>query len=875
MQPDDLRMEWLGRGAGMLGLKGPPDYEQFKRLIHGLDPWSGEQLTAKILENRIPGWDVNVHCPKGVTTVIEHGDGRVQDALWEAARETVADLERVATTRIRKGGKQDDRVTGNLVGYAVEHAETRPVKSDKMPDPHRHIHMVLFNLTYDKVEGEWKAVKFRPVMDLRKYFDRRFNQRFSNKLAELGYEIETHWKRGPKGERKYMGWDVSGVPATVLRKFSRRSQEIDKLADELGVTSIVARDKLGATSRLNKRDDLTLGDCRQYWHSRVTPEEGRQIDNTISQAERGINPRLEPAAEMAMSYAIDHHFERQSVVPLKTLEISAMERSMGAGLPQDVERAVRRQGLLVRDGLATTKEVLAEEQRVIGFAREGRGAWKPLGPVVPTEVHGFALLSAEQQAAARHVWQSPDRVMLIRGGAGTGKTRAMTEAVAGIEQPVVVLAPSADASRDVLRRAGFAEADTIAHFLQDDTFREKARDGVIWIDETGLTGMRQLDQVFAVARELGARVVLQGDSKQHKSVERGSPLQVLEQLGGLPVARLTDIRRQDGRYKEAVAAIDRGDILAGHDILTGLGWVKQTGPFDHNHPLVDDYLAAIDAGKSVMIIAPTHREGDEITGVIRSRLKEQGVVGSDDRLFAALKPLHWTEAERGDLDRYAGTEIVQFHRHSGPFKAGERVDAATLVAAGNKVNTRHFAVYGPDEIRLAAGDALRITANGKSKDGKHKVNNGAMYRVDGFTPGGNIRLSNGWILDKEFSHLSYAYTGTSYASQGKTFDRILIAMGHESAPAINAEQFYVSVSRGREMARIYSNMAPAVLREHIRRSDPRMSAHELLGRHRPGRLREWPLQFARKVRERFSQLRDKAEEAVRYMIHQHEARHGR
>ena len=81
MEPDDLRRRWVGRGAELLGLTGPPDYEQFGRLIHGRDPRSGEQLTAKILENRIPGWDVNVHCPKGVTMVIERGDGRVQDAL--------------------------------------------------------------------------------------------------------------------------------------------------------------------------------------------------------------------------------------------------------------------------------------------------------------------------------------------------------------------------------------------------------------------------------------------------------------------------------------------------------------------------------------------------------------------------------------------------------------------------------------------------------------------------------------------------------------------------------------------------------------------------------------------------------------------------
>ena len=58
LQADDLHREWGGKGAAMLGLSGPPDYEQFKRLIHGLDPHTGEQLTAKLIEDRIPGWDV-------------------------------------------------------------------------------------------------------------------------------------------------------------------------------------------------------------------------------------------------------------------------------------------------------------------------------------------------------------------------------------------------------------------------------------------------------------------------------------------------------------------------------------------------------------------------------------------------------------------------------------------------------------------------------------------------------------------------------------------------------------------------------------------------------------------------------------------------
>ena len=40
-------------------------------------------------------------------------------------------------------------LTGNLVWFAFEHPETPPAKADNMPDPDRHIHFVIPNLTYD------------------------------------------------------------------------------------------------------------------------------------------------------------------------------------------------------------------------------------------------------------------------------------------------------------------------------------------------------------------------------------------------------------------------------------------------------------------------------------------------------------------------------------------------------------------------------------------------------------------------------------------------------------------------------------------------------------------------------------------------------
>jgi ATP-dependent exoDNAse (exonuclease V) alpha subunit len=67
---------------------------------------------------------------------------------------------------------------------------------------------------------------------------------------------------------------------------------------------------------------------------------------------------------------------------------------------------------------------------------------------------------------------------------------------------------------------------------------------------------------------------------------------------------------------------------------------------------------------------------------------------------------------------------------------------------------------------------------------------------------------------------------TSHASQGKTVDRVIIGQSADSMRAASHEQFYVSVSRGRERATIYTDDKKALL-EAVSRSDDRVAATEL------------------------------------------------
>jgi hypothetical protein len=122
-------------------------------------------------------------------------------------------------------------------------------------------------------------------------------------------------------------------------------------------------------------------------------------------------------------------------------------------------------------------------------------------------------------------------------------------------------------------------------------------------------------------------------------------------------------------------------------------------------------------------------------------------------------------------------------------------------------------------------------------------------------------FDNGWTVGAEFKHVTHGYVATSHASQGKTVDRVLIAMGHESRPAINAEQFYVSVSRGRERASIYTGLSPATLREAIQKADSRKSATELMGKKRKVSPRK--KRFMERVKDAYDQLRERVMGVIR------------
>ena len=153
--------QWFGRGAEELGLSGEIATEDFRAVLRGLRPASGEVLVHKAngYDDRRAGWDATFNAPKSVSIQGLVGDDhRLIEAHRKAVSRALVELEQYALSR-RRGGSEWV-VTGNVVAARFDHIAARPasgVEDGYGPDPHLHTHVVIANMTR-RPDGEWRGL---------------------------------------------------------------------------------------------------------------------------------------------------------------------------------------------------------------------------------------------------------------------------------------------------------------------------------------------------------------------------------------------------------------------------------------------------------------------------------------------------------------------------------------------------------------------------------------------------------------------------------------------------------------------------------------------------------------------------------------------
>jgi hypothetical protein len=190
-----------------------------------------------------------------------------------------------------------------------------------------------------------------------------------------------------------------------------------------------------------------------------------------------------------------------------------------------------------------------------------------------------------------------------------------------------------------------------------------------------------------------------------------------------------------------------------------------------------------------------------------------------------------------------------------------------FVTVSNKWLDR-FTVCQPRELPVAQGDRLHLKSNRRLASGS-RVTNGELVTVKAVGADGGIELTDGRVLDKDFREFLPGYAVTSYGSQGKTVDYVLFSDSTIKA-ATNAQQWYVTISRGRRGVRIFTPDKEQ-LRENVARSGHRPLAIEFAGRNAPRRdwIYQCMLRFGQRAAELFCRLQ-RARRHRRLIMETHE-----
>jgi len=814
---------WAGSGADRLGLRGSVQRTQFVALLRNEDPTSGNRLTARMntnreedgetVSNRQVGYGLVFGVPKSLSVYLAiTGDQVVENIARSAVDETMHAMEVEMQCKVRKGGLDEDRRTGEMLYSKFFHRDSRPING--LSDPHWHVHCFIHNATFDPIEKRWKAGQFRGLIADKGYFQEYFHTLLAQKLMESGYKLR-------RTDRGWHQWEMACITDREVELFSKRNELIDTLSEERESTPD-EESRIARHERDSKTTKLFHGEAEiENWRQQMGPERWDSI--TPEGAKRG--PQLELPID-PRELAVEAYFAKHSVARDRILTAEILKRACGKLSCEEVERYVNGVRFVQLAGShVTTVQAKLEEEQLLDVVRSGWDTCKPIGRAfAPKE------LTDEQRKAFEHTLASRDLVMDVSGIAGAGKSRLLKQvekATIAAGKTIAMLSPT-DASVKELRKAGLQ-----ARTFQGFQLRPENADLLV-IDEASMLSVPQMLWLVKHAQEKDSRVLLVGDSTQHRSVERGDALRILEQSGAVRYVELLQTQRQKvPALKAAIEDLKRGRLESAWQKLDQHGVIKElTDAAELRKRAVEQHLAGLRAGKTSLMICSRHEEARKVATIVRQKLKAEGAIGTEDHTVTVLSRMDLGPESRRDLLHYAPGRVVGFHtRTSGGFKPGEkwtvRETICETVTLERNGKLRHFkpSARGKWEVlvswtmQVSMGDQIRVT--GGFREGKNVFKNKDIAQVRQITDS-ELVLRDGRRMRRDGARIDQGVCITSHASQCRTVDQVVVL-----PEGADAKGWYVSLSRARDSMHVYTR-DKAALRQSVMCPGERKSVWELI-----------------------------------------------
>jgi conjugative relaxase-like TrwC/TraI family protein len=773
---------WYGAGAAALGQEGTATTEGFKRIFEGRHPDTGELLGRPHGKGAVPSWDLVLRPVKDVGVLYALGDERVNRAVMSAhhagVAQAIAYLDDYVGTRRGHGGRE--KVSGRgLVVVGFDHRTSR--EGDPLP----HTHLIMANRVQGP-DGRWTTLDGRDLYAHRRAADALYRAAYQRALTR---DLGVQWGEADRwGNRP-----ITGMPAEVVRAFSKRNQQITRHLAQLEEagrqrTPALVRFAVHATRQAKRHEAPET--LYERWRTEaralgIDPDRlVRQVSGRAREQDQGVSNlgvkrafgRLAGPEGLTAGAST---FARQDVVVALGGELTGAGPAELAAL---TDRFLAERAVAVIDDRAepgterrwSVPDLLSVERALVAAAqaRQGEQAGVVAAELVRATLAAYPTIGDDQAGMVRDLCQRGDGVSVVHGRAGTGKTFALGVArhawqIGGYR--VLGCAPTGIATMS-LEAEGFEETATVDRLLG-----ELDRHGVgevlggrsvLVVDEAGMVGSRRLARLLDHAQRAGAKVVLVGDDRQLAAIDAGGGFRALRvRLGA---SELVDNRRQLHEWERQTLEMVRGGLVdeAVDAYREHARLVAVESKFELTLALVKDWWhaqqdAAGDPAKEAVILAWQRGEVDRLNTICQQILADHGRLGVE-------------RLQVGDRQLAVGDRVV----------CGRNALAQLGVANG----TRGTAVALDLQQRT-----LTLRVDGEQA---REVTLPAWY-LDG-------QPRWGWRPDGRRRSVDLAYATTGHKAQGLTRWRALVLLTGREA----ANWLYVQLSRAKQATTIYTQVGP-------------------------------------------------------------------
>lgn len=804
--------------------------ERLAAIEHISDAYERWQAKQRLFRSgphaSVAAWDCTFSPVKSVSLLWAAGGQQIQEQVWAAHLAAVdAGLgyleEHAAFVRAGRNGVKVLDTDGLVVARMNEW-------TSRDGDMQLHTHCVILNRARTTVDGKWRALDGRPLLAAKTGAAALYHRVLE---AELTRRLGVAWRDRPDGLR-----ELDGVTDELITAFSNRRRAITAEVDRL-VAAYEARYGTAPPAAVRHRmaQDATLATRR----SKREPSPGEALDAWERKARQQGTELAELPRRVVGRASLSRPGRSATRDDLGLLIERLAESNRASFTRHDLLRAALD---VVDVGARPTNELRREAQRLMGrlldtelvvalhaddpldvgdafrradgssvFTRHARERWalaatldreawllqiagEQGGPRVdPTaidEAVGRHRLGTDQAAAVRQLLGADERIGLLVGPAGTGKTRTLRAVVDAWHSDggTVVGLTVSQAAAEVLAAEAQVRAENTAKWLYETRHSRWTLPGkpLLLVDEASMVSTADLVALVNQARQAGGKVLLVGDPAQLSAIRIGGAFDLLAERHG--ATRLTEIRRFTHAWEADASLLLRNRDPAAIDAYAMRDRI-------HRGRLTELETGLFDAWKADALGTDNHGQRETVLMIVATN-EQAAVLG--ERARKAL------------------------------IEAGHVVDGPTVPLADNLASVGDHIVTRRNDRRLTSTDGSWVV-NGQTWTITQIHDNGDA-EVARHSDGTGLRLPADYLA----AHTHLAYATTAHRAQGMTVDR-----AHATVDAdITHQQLYIAVTRGRHSNDLWVALDSDrdVIADDTHLVDPHQLLARALARRSPDRL---------------------------------------